>query len=96
LVEAGETGEIYNIGADAQLANVDLTRTILERMGLGEDRIEYVTDRPGHDRRYAVDSGKLRALGWAPSHGFDEHISDTIDWYRSREDWWGPLVGEGQ
>jgi dTDP-glucose 4,6-dehydratase len=96
LVEAGETGGIYNIGADAQLANVDLTRTILERMGLGEDRIEYVTDRPGHDRRYAVDSGKLRALGWAPLHGFDERISDTIDWYRSREDWWGPLVGEGQ
>jgi dTDP-glucose 4,6-dehydratase len=96
LVESGESGEIYNIGAGEQLANVDLTETILERMGLGEDRIEYVADRPGHDRRYAVDSGKLRALGWTQSHSFDERISDTIDWYRSREDWWGPLVGEGR
>ena len=96
LVEAGETGEIYNIGANAQLANVDLTRSIFKRMDVGEDRIEYVADRPGHDRRYAVDSGKLRALGWVPLHGFDERISDTIDWYRSREDWWGPWVGEVQ
>jgi dTDP-glucose 4,6-dehydratase len=93
LVEEGEAGEIYNIGADEQLANIDLTRTILESMGFGEERIEYVSDRPGHDRRYAVDSTKLRALGWAPSHDFDERISATIDWYGSREDWWRPLVG---
>jgi dTDP-glucose 4,6-dehydratase len=92
LIEAGGTGEIYNIGANVQLANLDLTRTILERMGLGEDWIALVTDRPGHDRRYAVNSEKLRALGWAPKHSFEERIVDTIDWYRSREDWWGPLV----
>lgn len=94
LVDAGASGEIYNIGADAQLANIDLARIILDNLNLGEERIEYVEDRPGHDRRYAVDSGKLRSLGWTPSHSFEERIVDTIEWYRSRDDWWNPLVAE--
>ncbi len=96
LVDAGETGAIYNIGANEQLANIDLTRTILDALDLDDERIEYVVDRLGHDRRYAVDSGKLRALGWAPVHSFEERIVDTIDWYRSREDWWQPLKGENR
>ncbi|HEU4916031.1 MAG TPA: dTDP-glucose 4,6-dehydratase [Acidimicrobiia bacterium] len=91
LVDEGAPGEIYNIGANAQMTNLDLTRRILEIMDKDESSIEYVEDRKGHDLRYAVDSSKIRALGWAPTHDFDERISDTVDWYRSREDWWRPL-----
>jgi dTDP-glucose 4,6-dehydratase len=91
LVDAGTPGEIYNIGANAQMTNLDLTRRILGIMGKDENSIDYVEDRKGHDLRYAVDSSKLRALGWAPAHDFDERLSDTVEWYRSREDWWRPL-----
>ena len=91
LVEEGAPGEIYNIGADNQLPNIELTRRILDALGLDESMIERVADRPGHDLRYAVDSSKIRALGWAPAHPFDERLADTIEWYRRREDWWRPL-----
>lgn len=91
LVDAGEPGEIYNIGANAQLSNLDLTHRILEGMGEGPDRIDNVEDRLGHDLRYAVDSSKMRSLGWKPEHDFDAHLAETIDWYRSRRDWWEPL-----
>ena len=91
LVERGEPGELYNIGAGAQLANIELTRRILAAVGAGDDMIERVPDRPGHDLRYAVDSSKLRRLGWAPARPFEEHLAATIDWYRSRPDWWRPL-----
>ncbi|MGD2102177.1 MAG: dTDP-glucose 4,6-dehydratase [Acidimicrobiia bacterium] len=91
LVDEGAAGETYNIGANAQLSNLDLTRNILDALGMDESRIEHVTDRPGHDLRYAVDSSKLRALGWAPAHSFEEWLDETIDWYRRREDWWRPL-----
>ena len=91
LVDAGTPGEIYNIGADAQVTNLDLTRKILGLLGKEESLIEPVTDRPGHDRRYAVDSSKVRSLGWQPAHSLDDRLGDTIDWYRSREDWWRPL-----
>jgi dTDP-glucose 4,6-dehydratase len=91
LVDAGTPGEIYNIGANAQMTNLDLTRRILGIMGKDVSSIEYVEDRKGHDLRYAVDSSKLRALGWAPAHDFDERLNDTVEWYRSREDWWRPL-----
>jgi dTDP-glucose 4,6-dehydratase len=91
LVDAGTPGEIYNIGANAQMTNLDLTRRILGIMGKDENSIEYVEDRKGHDLRYAVDSSKLRALGWAPAHDFDERLSDTVEWYRSRVDWWRPM-----
>lgn len=91
LVEKGEPGEIYNIGADNQVANIDLTRRILEHFGLDESFIETVPDRLGHDLRYAVDSSKLRSLGWAPAEDFDERLEETIAWYRDRQDWWRPL-----
>jgi dTDP-glucose 4,6-dehydratase len=94
VVDAGEPGEIYNIGANEQLSNLDLTHAILEGLGRDESSIEYVPDRLGHDLRYAVDSTKLRSLGWAPRHGFREHLAETIAWYRAREDWWRPLKGE--
>ena len=91
LVDNGEPGEIYNIGADNQIANVEIARKILEMIGLDDSYIRHVDDRPGHDRRYAVDSAKIRRLGWRPSKSFDERLSDTIEWYRVRRDWWEPL-----
>ena len=93
LVERGEPGEIYNIGANAQLANIELTRAILKVFDLDQSWIEPVPDRLGHDFRYAVDSSKIRSLGWAPAHDLAERLVDTIDWYREREDWWRPLKG---
>jgi dTDP-glucose 4,6-dehydratase len=91
LVDEGQPGEIYNIGANAQLSKLDVTRRILAALGKDETWIQPVADRPGHDLRYAVDSSRLRALGWAPAHSFDEHLARTIDWYRARQDWWRPL-----
>ena len=91
LVDEGQRGEIYNIGANAQMSNLELTRRLLEIMGADDTAIEYVEDRRGHDLRYAVDSSKLRALGWSPAHSFEERLADTVEWYRSREDWWRPL-----
>jgi len=91
LVDNGQPGEIYNIGANAQLSNIDVTRRILSSLGRDETWIQPVADRPGHDFRYAVDSAKLRGLGWFPTHTFDEHLEETIQWYRTRQDWWRPL-----
>jgi dTDP-glucose 4,6-dehydratase len=93
LVDNGEPGEIYNIGANAQLSNLDLTYRILAALGQDDSMIEHVTDRLGHDLRYAVDSSKLRSLGWQPEHDFDERLGDTVEWYRERADWWKPLKG---
>jgi dTDP-glucose 4,6-dehydratase len=93
LVDEGRSGEIYNVGANAQLTNLDLTHRILAALGQDESMIEHVTDRLGHDLRYAVDSSKLRSLGWQPEHDFDERLGDTVQWYRDREDWWKPLKG---
>jgi dTDP-glucose 4,6-dehydratase len=91
LVDRGVSGEIYNIGAGAQLANIELTRRILQLFDLDESAIEPTPDRPGHDFRYAVDSSKIRELGWAPASNFDERLEDTVAWYRARRDWWEPL-----
>jgi dTDP-glucose 4,6-dehydratase len=91
IVTEGKAGEVYNIGADNLLANLDLTKVLLEMMGAEEANIEPVEDRLGHDRRYAVDSSKLRGLGWAPAHDFEERLAETVEWYRRREDWWRPL-----
>ena len=93
LVDRGEPGEIYNIGAGEPVSNLELTRTILTAMGRDESWIEWVPDRLGHDLRYAVDSSKIRTLGWAPAHTLAERLSDTIAWYEKRRDWWKPLTG---
>jgi dTDP-glucose 4,6-dehydratase len=91
LIDAGESGEIYNIGANEQLSNLDLTYSILEGLDRDESSIEFVPDRLGHDLRYAVDSTKIRELGWSPQHDFRDRLADTIHWYRERTDWWRPL-----
>lgn len=93
LVDEGLPGEIYNIGAGNQVTNLELTRRILHAMDRDESMIDRVTDRPGHDLRYAVDAGKIRALGWRPERPFEEDLIATIEWYRSRENWWRPLRG---
>ena len=91
LVDRGAEGEIYNIGGNAQISNLELTRSILAEVGADESFIERVPDRPGHDLRYAVDSSRLRALDWAPAHHLEEGLSETVSWYRENEDWWRPL-----
>ncbi len=91
VVERGKPGEIYNVGADCQISNLEMTQKILAAVGADESMIERVPDRPGHDFRYAVDSSKVRALGWEPAHSLEEHLATTVEWYRSRKDWWRPL-----
>lgn len=91
ILHTGIIGQAYNIGTGYEVANIDLAKKILTLLGKGEDMIEPVLDRPGHDRRYALDSSKLRSLGWEPRVSFDEGLSSTIEWFRTHEDWWKPL-----
>ena len=95
VLTEGEPGEVYNVGAGNERSNRELTLVILERFGLGEDRIEHVPDRPGHDLRYSVDATKVRGLGWRPRHSFEEALDATIAWYRDNEWWWRPLKEAG-
>lgn len=92
ILTKGVIGETYLIGADGERSNIDVLRAILERMGKPVDDFDWVRDRPGHDRRYAIDSTKLRRdLGWEPAHtDFLEGLDQTIAWYRENEDWWRP------
>lgn len=91
VFEKGVLGEVYNIGSDNELSNLDLTRAILKNMKLAEDRIEYVADRPGHDFRYALDFSKVKMLGFSPRYGIHEGLQQTIAWYCANESWWTPL-----
>lgn len=91
----GVPGEVYNVGAANEMTNKELTYAILERMGRGEEMIEFVADRPGHDLRYSVDTRKVRELGWKPDHTFEEALDATIAWYRANEAWWRPLKEGG-
>jgi len=96
LVDKGAPGDVYNIGAGAQLPNIELTGLILELLGKDDTWIKWVPDRLGHDFRYAVDTTKLGALGWSPHHDVSERLEDTIAWYQQRRDWWGPLKDPGR
>ena len=90
ILTKGEMGETYLIGADGEKNNIEVLRAILAEMGKDADDFDWVKDRPGHDRRYAIDSTKLRReLGWQPKHtNFDEGLRDTIAWYEDNCDWW--------
>jgi dTDP-glucose 4,6-dehydratase len=91
LIDAGTSGEVYNIGGGNHVRNIDLTRQILGTLGKPESLIQPVVDRPGHDRRYSLDTSKLRGLGWAPQAVFEEGLRETADWYRRNEWWWRPI-----
>ena len=87
----GERGQVYNVGGQER-ENMDVVRRILDLTNASPDLVRMVADRPGHDRRYSVDSTKLRALGWAPQHSFDGGgLEETVQWYRDNREWWEPI-----
>jgi len=93
--EKGKLGEVYNIGGECEKTNLEITKLILETLGYGEDKIEYVTDRKGNDLRYSLDCSKIKSeLGWTPKSDFDVAMRDTINWYKDNEWWWQPLLGK--
>jgi len=99
VLEKGKIGETYCVGGmAADISNLDVVKKIIKLLGKDEDMIEFVKDRPGHDRRYAVDFSKIKnELGWEPMHSFDEWIEKTVSWYKENEDWWkGVKSGEYQ
>lgn len=91
LLEKGEPGEAYNIGAGNHMKNIDMARLILRELGKPEELITHVRDREGHDFRYAMDSTKLRALGWAPTRDAETAIRDSVRWYVENPGWWQPI-----
>jgi len=91
VIDHGVNGEVYNVGGGNEVRNVDLTHAILKLAGRPTSLIRPVEDRPGHDRRYALDTTKLRQLGWAPQVPFEDGLNATVDWYRQNESWWRPI-----
>jgi dTDP-glucose 4,6-dehydratase len=91
VLRKGEVGEVYNIGAGNEIPNRLLTEKILALLGFGEEMINYVEDRLGHDRRYSIATDKVEALGWRPQHDLDEALAATVEWYRGHRSWWEPL-----
>jgi dTDP-glucose 4,6-dehydratase len=98
VFEKGKIGEVYNIGASNEMPNIKIIKLILRHLNKSEELIEYVKDRPGHDRRYAIDSTKIqKELGWKPAFSFENAIVDTINWYLKNENWWKHIIsGEYQ
>jgi len=98
IIHNGKVGEVYNVGGHNEMANIDIVKLILKELGKSEDLITYVTDRAGHDRRYAIDPTKIHNdLGWLPETKFAEGIVKTIRWYLDNEAWWQPIIsGEYQ
>jgi dTDP-glucose 4,6-dehydratase len=91
LIERGEPGEVYNIGGGNEVANLEITRRILSLLDRPDTLIRHVPDRQGHDRRYCVDTSRVRALGWAPHADFEAGLKQTVDWYAANEWWWRPV-----
>ncbi|MBT4503729.1 MAG: dTDP-glucose 4,6-dehydratase [Gemmatimonadetes bacterium] len=93
VLHRGETGQAYNVGGDNDATGVEVARFILEHLGKPESLIQFVEDRKGHDERYALDSDKIKALGWEPRYNFEEAMRQTLDWYLANEDWWREVKG---
>jgi dTDP-glucose 4,6-dehydratase len=88
VLHKGENGEIYNIGGNNEKTNIEIVKLIINELGKSEELISYVKDRPGHDRRYAIDNTKITTeLGWQPSYSFEQGIKETIAWYLANTDW---------
>ncbi len=98
IVRKGKEGEVYNIGGHNEKTNLEVVKTVLSALGKSEDLITYVTDRPGHDMRYAIDPTKIHnELGWLPETRFEDGIKQTIDWYLNNKEWWEHIIsGEYQ
>jgi len=94
LLEKGKPGQAYNLGAGQERSNHDVTRQILRSLGKPDSLIRAVSDRKGHDFRYALDWGKMRDLGWQPRTVFEEGLRRTVNWYLGHADWWGKLIGK--
>ena len=88
VLHKGEPGQIYNVGGGNERTNMEITKLIISALGKTDSLIKYVTDRPGHDKRYSIDCARTRALGWTPRFGFEEAIKATIEWYVNNESWW--------
>ncbi|NIN65264.1 MAG: dTDP-glucose 4,6-dehydratase [Anaerolineae bacterium] len=88
MLHQGQDGEIYNVGSDTELTNLEMTETILKLMGKQKNLIQFVEDRPGHDRRYSLDSSKIHGLGWRARHEFEDALDRTVRWYRENRWWW--------
>jgi dTDP-glucose 4,6-dehydratase len=84
----GRHGSVYNVGGGVELTNIEVARRVLAALDAARDLIQFVPDRPGHDRRYAMDSGLIRALGWEPETPFGEGLKKTVRWYASNRSWW--------
>lgn len=95
VLHEGLIGEVYNVGGHNEKTNLEVVKTIIKHLGKSEELIEFVEDRLGHDKRYAIDPSKLEALGWKPEHNFDSGIKHTIEWYLENEEWWKPLLNTG-
>jgi dTDP-glucose 4,6-dehydratase len=98
VFDKGRIGEVYNIGASNEMPNIQIIKLVLQHLNKSEELIQFVKDRPGHDRRYAIDSSKIQnELGWKPSILFEDAIKSTIDWYLQNENWWERIIsGEYQ
>ena len=93
ILQKGRVGEVYNIGGHNERANIDVVKTILKELGKPEDLIEHVTDRKGHDRRYAIDPTKIHTeLGWEPETKFEDGIKKTVKWYLEHKGWWQHII----
>ncbi len=92
VIKKGKRGEIYNIGSRCEKTNLEITYTILSCLGFDKNMIEFVTDRLGHDFRYALNTDKIRKLGWNPQHSFEDAFNMTIEWYKINKTWWEPLL----
>jgi dTDP-glucose 4,6-dehydratase len=88
VLRSGQPGEIYNLGTGVETTNIEMTRLVLKLLNKPESLIQPITDRPGHDRRYALDCSKIQALGWRSAHSFEQAIEATVKWYVDNEGWW--------
>jgi dTDP-glucose 4,6-dehydratase len=91
VLREGKPGEVYNVGGGDEHENIDVAERLLALTGADRSLLRRVADREGHDRRYSLDTTKLRALGWAPVMAFDDGLAQTVEWYRANRDWWAPI-----